>query len=628
MKKSIAVLKSYFKTGDKPTQQQFYDFLESFLHLDSYILASQVSGLEEALTTLEELGISDVAGLQTALNDLNSAINTLQISDVSGLQSVLNALAVVNIGDIQGLQEVLDSLATRSIENIIGLNDELNNKVDKIDGYGLSENDFSNYYVGLITAIQNAVTALTYESIVSESTIIRTLSLTDVNKRIVFSNANPITLTVPLDASVAWYTGTKIKGTVQGNGSVTISGAGITFIGNTLTFPKGESFILTNTALNTWTVEGNAPASGAKTPYTVYIDTVNGSDVTGRIEDASFPFKTDAGAFSALPANNGNPWNFVFICNNVTRNLIFPTQRKIRFICNNTGTFNLNNWTGNAVSVPEIYFEAPACDIIATINAQTSLLPVMPVYINVNNINITNTNVGGGNTYINSSVKSFIFANNLTCVINGAGSLFTEGTFLFKKVTTNRLVCLSSAEATIPELVLAGSGANFFGNSYPINKFKTKSITGTGVFEISGLFDITDLATSANIDIVSYGVLTGFLSSNYLGILRLGFQASNVTVMNFHGKLSSWTIDNSPANNLKIHDSTIFLDQFLYRTLGFSGTRTWDFKNVEIIQTTAGPLVNSPNANALTVIRKTGFIKTTGTFDAQTTFIDRTPNSY
>lgn len=312
MKKSIPVLKSYFETGDKPTQQQFYDFLESFLHLDSYILVSQVTGLETALETLNTLGISDVAGLQTALNDLNTAIATLEIADVSGLQGILDTLAVVAIGDVTGLQAVLDGLATRGIGDITGLADALNGKVDKVAGYGLSKNDFSDYYVGLITTIQNAVTALTYEGVVTEATIIKTLALTDVNKRIKFTNANPIALTVPLDASVAWYSGTKIKGTVQGNGAVTISGAGITFVGNTLTFPKGESFTLINTGLNEWTVEGNAPVAGALEFKKCYLK-ASGNDTTAVIGSGDMPFLTLDGLIAKFMTVYGNTDNLQII---------------------------------------------------------------------------------------------------------------------------------------------------------------------------------------------------------------------------------------------------------------------------------------------------------------------------
>jgi hypothetical protein len=54
IKWKISVLKNYFKKGDKPTQQQFYDFLESFVHLDTIL--SQVQGLETALNKFNECG--------------------------------------------------------------------------------------------------------------------------------------------------------------------------------------------------------------------------------------------------------------------------------------------------------------------------------------------------------------------------------------------------------------------------------------------------------------------------------------------------------------------------------------------------------------------------------------------
>lgn len=458
-----------------------------------------------------------------------------------------------------------------------------------------------------------------------------TVGINDYKTKNIFSNSSPIALSVPSNTSVAIPVGAKFSYTVQGSGAVTISGAGITFIQKNLVYTTGDTFFLEKTDTDTWVVEGNVPATGAISPYTAFINTISGNNSTAVLGDSSKPFLTDVAALAALPANDGNAWDFVYLCNNVTRTIIFPTQRKIRFICKNAGTFNLNNWFGFSVSIPEIYFDAPGCNITGSVTVQSSLVPTLPVYIDVNDFTFTNTNVGGGNTFINTNSKSFISINNITCSIAGTGSLFNFGTFFINKATTNRGICNAAAEATIPELVIAGTGANFWGNSYPINKFKTKKITGTSnsVFEISGIFDVTDLETSATIDIVSYGILTGVRSANYLGILRLGFQASNVMVMNFYGKLASWTIDTSAANNLTIHDSTIFLDQFLYRTTGFSGTRTWNFRNVEIIATNvSSTLSQNPNTNALTVINKTGFIKTNGTFDAQTTFVNRTPNSY
>ncbi len=47
--KSVAELKSFFETGDKPTQQQFYDWLESFIHQTEGIAIANVAGLVAAL---------------------------------------------------------------------------------------------------------------------------------------------------------------------------------------------------------------------------------------------------------------------------------------------------------------------------------------------------------------------------------------------------------------------------------------------------------------------------------------------------------------------------------------------------------------------------------------------------
>ena len=51
-KQSVATIKSWFQTGDKPTQAQFWDWLESFIHKDDPITTSQVTGLNTTLSTL------------------------------------------------------------------------------------------------------------------------------------------------------------------------------------------------------------------------------------------------------------------------------------------------------------------------------------------------------------------------------------------------------------------------------------------------------------------------------------------------------------------------------------------------------------------------------------------------
>lgn len=51
-KQSIAQLKQWFQTGDYPTQQQFYDWMESYRHLDDEVPMASVTGLVQILQTL------------------------------------------------------------------------------------------------------------------------------------------------------------------------------------------------------------------------------------------------------------------------------------------------------------------------------------------------------------------------------------------------------------------------------------------------------------------------------------------------------------------------------------------------------------------------------------------------
>ena len=47
--RTVNELKTFFQTGDKPTQQQFWDLLESFVHRNDGITMANVAGLIAAL---------------------------------------------------------------------------------------------------------------------------------------------------------------------------------------------------------------------------------------------------------------------------------------------------------------------------------------------------------------------------------------------------------------------------------------------------------------------------------------------------------------------------------------------------------------------------------------------------
>ena len=85
-----------------------------------------------------------------------------------------------------------------------------------------------------------------------------TLVLADAGKYIRMSNASAITLTVPVNDSVAFATGTVITIIQTGNGVVTVSGGGITFNakGGTKTNGQYAALQIIKVDTNTWDVIG------------------------------------------------------------------------------------------------------------------------------------------------------------------------------------------------------------------------------------------------------------------------------------------------------------------------------------------------------------------------------------
>ncbi|MDI3319116.1 hypothetical protein [Pinibacter soli] len=56
-KQTIEKLKGWFKTGLKPTQQQFWDWLDSFWHKDDKIPVGSIDGLQKALDNMPDAGV-------------------------------------------------------------------------------------------------------------------------------------------------------------------------------------------------------------------------------------------------------------------------------------------------------------------------------------------------------------------------------------------------------------------------------------------------------------------------------------------------------------------------------------------------------------------------------------------
>lgn len=117
--------------------------------------------------------------------------------------------------------------------------------------------------VPLLAMTQNAQTGTTYSFVAA-----------DFTKLVTLSNASPVAVTLPLEATVPWPAGTQLRLLNQGAGTVTVAGAvGVTINGTPLTLGQYKGANLIKTGTNTWTFVPFASGVGAA----VYSDANTGT---------------------------------------------------------------------------------------------------------------------------------------------------------------------------------------------------------------------------------------------------------------------------------------------------------------------------------------------------------------
>jgi hypothetical protein len=123
----------------------------------------------------------------------------------------------------------------------------------------------------LIAMTQNAQIGTTYQ-----------LAATDFTKLVTLSNASPVTVTVPLESSVAWVAGTQLRLMNLGAGLVTVAGAvGVTINGTPLTLAQYKNATLTKTGTNIWTFNGSSAAPGMDFVSSTSFSAVSSVSVNG-----------------------------------------------------------------------------------------------------------------------------------------------------------------------------------------------------------------------------------------------------------------------------------------------------------------------------------------------------------
>lgn len=323
-------------------------------------------------------------------------------------------------------------------------------------------------------------------------------------------------------------------------------------------------------------------------PNTIFIDTINGNDGTGQIENRSKPFKTDSAAYASLPVDDGSLWTLFFIdTGNITRTFHseFP-NRKIGIRCLSEGDFDFSNIVGSTLPTHlDIY--APDVDLIFN-NPSPGQFGATNFNIVVNDIvaNTTASNFEGffvgstGNSEpanllkcknITISKSAFVGFNGTLIVtetmnmdINGilignGGDRFNLDVNKLNKVTTGN-VSLFSANGIDGNLKVKEVTGSNLGTIYLQDNYAR-----TMVYDFSGFKNTSGVAFTLfnGVDLFADVTVKGITDENTL--IDVGANESvDLKFENFKGRLSN-PID-ADAMNFKAFNSTFFVDGPLFNS--------------------------------------------------------------
>lgn len=118
-KRALSTLKSFFLTGLYPTQNQFHDMLDSFVHKDDGVGLNQVTGLASALNDKYPQTSADVLVQQVSSN--TNAIATMQ-EQIIALSTVRQRSYTIDFNTDSELSQDSNLLGEITIDRILTKN--------------------------------------------------------------------------------------------------------------------------------------------------------------------------------------------------------------------------------------------------------------------------------------------------------------------------------------------------------------------------------------------------------------------------------------------------------------------------------------------------------------------------
>lgn len=225
------------------------------------LAANNLSDLANAGTGRTNLGVAIGSDVQAWAAVLDATTASFLIADETKLDAIEALADVTDVTNVTAAGALMDSEVDADIKTLVLP------ASTTISTFGASLVDDADAAtarttIGADITSANDVDDLTNIVATTQSGTTYTLALTDAHSMIYCSNAAEVTVTIPVNASVAFATGARVVLLSTGAGGLTLSTTSITLLGSSpnTTVAQNEAIYLEKTATDTWAVIGGTAA--------------------------------------------------------------------------------------------------------------------------------------------------------------------------------------------------------------------------------------------------------------------------------------------------------------------------------------------------------------------------------
>ena len=225
------------------------------------LAANNLSDVADAGTSRTNLGLAIGTNVQAWAAVLDNTTASFLIADETNLDAIEALADVTDVTNVTAAGALMDSEVDADIKTLVL---PASTTISAFGATVVDDADAATVRATIGADITSAsdVDDLTNIAATNQTGTTYTLALTDAHSTIYCSNAAEVTVTIPVNASVAFDVGARVVLLSTGAGGLTLSTTSITLLGSSpnTTVAQNEALYLEKTATDSWAVIGGTAA--------------------------------------------------------------------------------------------------------------------------------------------------------------------------------------------------------------------------------------------------------------------------------------------------------------------------------------------------------------------------------